>query len=222
MKALSLLTGIEIKKLFSDEVIPELISTEKGWYLAPEYIIKARYLELRNKEFKEYLYQNVRRYLPISENELSLKEKKTSKISYGLILEKLTFKKKEIYILRDTLLHRVYFINDKRGNIEKIVDVALSKIVKTLERNPKIKIRSIEINNISQLIFHFDPVENLALSSLKKEYKIRVGNDTFIMPVIFLREWKPAKEYYSAVLIRAEDFNRFIRFLLYEMYSPKD
>jgi len=219
-----ILSQIEIKKTFSTEVPEELIPSKgDGWYLVHEYIIKARYIDLKRNEFKDFLYQNVRRYLPISQKELQLKEIESKKIGYGLILEKLKFKKKkQLYILRDRLLYRVYIINDPKGIIENIVDIALAKIVKTLEMNPKIKVRSIVMNNIAQIIIYFDPVENLALSSLKKEYKIRIGNDTFVMPVTFLREWKPAKEYYVGVLIDAEDFNRFIRFLLYHMYKSKD
>ena len=220
MKALSLLTGIEIKKLFSDEVIPELIFTEKGWYLAPEYIINARYLELRNKEFKDVLSQNVRRYLPISEKELSLRKKETSKIGYGLILEKLTFKKKIIYVLRDILLHRVYFINDKKGDIENIVNIALGKIVQSLQRNPRIKVKSIVINDIAEYVFHFDPIENLPL---RKEYRIRVGDDIFVIPVFifFDQPISMAGDYYNNAVVKAEDFNRFVRFLLYHMYKEK-
>jgi len=221
MKGETLLSEIEIKKLFSNDVVPELISTEKGFYLAPEYIIIARNIELKNKEFKDVLYQDVKRYLPISEKEFSLRKKETLKISYGLVLEKLTFTKKRIYVLRDILLHRVYFVNDKKGSIEKIVNIGLSKIVQSLQRNPRIKVKSIVINNIAEYIFYFDPVEKLLP---KKEYKIRVGDATFVLPVIFSFDQPivSTKDYYNNAVVKAEDFNRFIRVLLYHLYKSKD
>jgi len=215
------LNQIEIKKLFSDEVPEEIIPSRSEYaYLVHEYIIEARYLKLKNRQFKEYLYQEVMRHLPIDKKELSLRDIKIEKIGIGLILEKVSFnKKKTLYILRDNLLNRVYIINDKKGTIENIVAIALSKIVKKLQMNPRIKVNKIVIT-LDDYEIYFNDVKGIPP---KKQYKIRGKDESFLLSVTFIDSKPLARlDYYDCAIVNPVSFNRFVRFLLYEMYHEKD
>ena len=215
------LSQIEIKKTFLDDLPEEILPSKSEYaYLVHEYVLEAQYIKLKNRQFKEYLYQNVMRYLPINKEEFLLRDIKIKEIGIGLILEKVTFnKKKTLYILRDKLLNRVYIVNDKKGMIENIVNIALEKIIKKLQSNPRIKVNKILITRDNYEIY-FDDIMNLPP---EKEYRIRGKNGTFVLSVTFI-DSKPLARlyYYDCAIVDPITFNRFVRFLLYEMYHEKD
>lgn len=165
-----------------------------------EYVIEASLLDLKDREYKEFLLQDVNGFLPYSNNVAV----KVEQIGIGLLLESLALDNK--YILIDKKWGIAVILKDHSGWIRKISNNAIERIVRKLLKLG-LTVQKIEVMYPLSHYYFYYQAENIPDDT---ELKFDVRGKRFDLPISFYEEF---------AVVTAEDFNSFVRFIVYNTFN---